>query len=97
MDEGSASDFTERDVRFTTNKGALYAIMLLWPTGTARIASLGRRALGGATIESAELLGGGKLGWKQEDDGLEINFPKPAPGQMVPVVKLQGAGLLSAS
>ena len=97
MDEGSASDFTERDVRFTTNKGALYAIMLLWPTGTARITSLGRRALGGATIAKAELVGGGKLAWKQNDDALEINFPKPAPGQMAPVVKLQGAGLLSAS
>ena len=97
MDEGSASDFTERDVRFTTNKGALYAIMLLWPTGTARIESLGRRALGGATIAKAELVGGGKLAWKQNDDALEINFPKPAPGQMAPVVKLQGAGLLSAS
>ncbi|WP_426387477.1 alpha-L-fucosidase [Sphingobium sp. R-21] len=97
MDEGSASDFTERDVRFTTNKGALYAIMLLWPTGTARIESLGRRALGGATIAKAELVGGGKLAWKQNDDALEINFPKPARGQMAPVVKLQGAGLLSAS
>ena len=71
--------------------------MLLWPTDTARITSLGRRALGGATIAKAELVGGGKLGWKQDDDALEINFPKPAPGQMVPVVKLQGAGLLSAS
>lgn len=97
MDEGSASDFTERDVRFTTNKGALYAIMLLWPTGTARIASLGRRALSGASIARADLVGGGKLAWKQDDEGLEISFPKPAPGQMVPVVKLQGAGLLSGA
>lgn len=94
MDEGRASDFTEQDVRFTTNHGALNAIMLLWPTRTARIASLGLKQLGGVRIASAELVGGGKLTWKQQDEALELNFPAARPGQMAPVVKLLGQGLV---
>ena len=94
MEEDKASDFTEQDVRFTVNKGALYAVLMLWPRSTLRIASLGRRALSGAKIEKAEIVGGGKLSWKQEDDALVLMLPPAKPGQMVPVVRLRGEGLV---
>src|SRR3546814_1286011 len=67
---------------------------MLWPKSTLRIASLGRRALGGASIAKAEVVGGGKLAWKQEDDALVLTLPPAKPGQMVPVVHVTRAGPL---
>ena len=93
MEEDKASDFTQQDVRYTVNKGALYTVLMLWPKSTLRIASLGRRALGGASIAKAELVGGGNLSWKQEEDALVLTLPPAKPGQMVPVVRLRGEGL----
>src|SRR3546814_19293943 len=83
MEEDEASDFTEQDVRFTVKDGALYTVLMLWPKSTLRIASLGRRALGGASIAKAEVVGGGKLAWKQEDDALGLTLPPAQTGQVV--------------
>ncbi|MCP1469264.1 hypothetical protein J3E64_000939 [Sphingobium sp. OAS761] len=51
--------------------------------------------LSGSTIAKAEIVGGGKFSWKQEDDALVLNLPAAKPGQMVPVIRLRGEGLVS--
>src|SRR3546814_2102733 len=93
MEEDKASDFTEQDVRFTVKDGALYTVLMLWPKSTLRIASFGRRALGGASIAKAAVVGGGKLAWTQEDDALVLTLPPAKPGQMVPVVQIGSANV----
>jgi alpha-L-fucosidase len=92
QNEESASAFTERDVRFTTNKGALYALFLKWPRGEAAIATLGRRA--GGEIERVSLLGGGTLAHRRDGEALRVTLPGPDAGGFVPVVRIDGRGLV---
>jgi alpha-L-fucosidase len=93
QNEGSASTFTERDVRFTTNRGALYVLFLGWPGGTASVASLARGRLSGV-IERATLLGGGTVPHRQDAAGLHLDLPRRPDGGFVPVVRLDGRGLV---
>jgi len=83
MNEASAAPFTSADIRFTQKGGAVYAILLDWPEGEARIG-----ALAGTPVERVELLGGGPLGFRRGDDGVRVTLPRPAPGAMVPVLKI---------
>ncbi|MEN2787002.1 alpha-L-fucosidase [Sphingomonas qilianensis] len=94
QNEQSAGAFTPQDVRFTTNKGALYALFLGWPTGSASIASLGHDRLKDAVIERVTLLGGGAVPFRRDAQGLHVELPaRPAAG-FVPVLRLDGRGLV---
>jgi alpha-L-fucosidase len=90
QNEGSFKGFTSRDVRFTTNGGALYVLFLEPPVGTARIASLGRAD---GVVERATLLGGGAVRHAQDGGSLSLTLPRTEG--FVPVVKLEGRGLVS--
>ncbi len=94
MNEGEAKAFKAQDVRFTTKNGALYAIMLAWPAEPVTIAALGTRALPGARIERVRLVGGGAVEVERSEQGLRIVLPPPEQGAFVPVIRIDGAGLV---
>jgi alpha-L-fucosidase len=93
MAEGEAKPFTGEDVRFTTKDGVLYAIFLDWPQGEAAISSLASNRVGGR-IEHVALVGGPDLKFVQAPDRLRIKLPQPTIEQFVPVVQIQGIGLV---
>lgn len=89
QNEAGAGDFTPRDVRFTTNKGALYVLFLGWPSGTATVPSLAAGRAHGE-IQRATLLGGGPVRYRRDAAGLHIDFPPKPAGGFVPVIRLDG-------
>lgn len=76
--------FTPEDIRFTTNKGALYAIALGWPaSGELHIHTLYRGApyLDGPVCKVSLLGAAGELKWTQEDGYLNITLPEAKPDE----------------
>lgn len=65
--------YTQEDIRFTTNNGAIYAIVLAPPTSSILI-----KSVAGIQIKSVSLVGSkARLNWKQTPDGLLIQVNKP--------------------
>src|SRR3546814_18495337 len=95
MNEGEAKPFTAGDVRFTTRDGALHAILLAWPNAPVTIAALGRSAMPDVRIERVRLIGGGPLAVDHDDAGLHLSLPPAGAGDIVPVVRIEGRGLVS--
>jgi alpha-L-fucosidase len=93
QNEGQAKPFVAEDIRFTAGRGTLNAIFLDWPRGEIAIRSLGRTVLPEARVERVEMLGGGAIPFRRDDDSLRITLPPPPPGAFVPVVRNLGAGL----
>ncbi|WP_294391617.1 alpha-L-fucosidase [uncultured Sphingomonas sp.] len=91
QNEGSASPFTAQDIRFTTNKGALYALLMKMPAGEARIASLPRGSAG--VVERVTLLGRGPIAHRQDEGGLHLTLEAAAPAGFVPALRIEGRGL----
>jgi alpha-L-fucosidase len=94
MNEGATKPFTSEDVRFTVGGGALHAILLDWPEGETRIASLGEQAMPEARIEAVEMVGGPPLSFARDASGLRVTLPKAEGGAVVPVLRIQGRGLI---
>jgi len=91
QNEATAKPFTARDIRFTTNKGALYALFLAPPRGSVTIASLATgRARG--VVERVTLLGGGTV--KHRHDGVGLHLDLPGGTGFVPAVRIEGRGLI---
>ncbi|MGA1800071.1 alpha-L-fucosidase [Sphingomonas sp. 4RDLI-65] len=93
MQNETVKPFTARDIRFTTNGGALYAVFLGWPEGAATVGSLARTVNGGV-VERVTLLGGGVVAHRQDAKGLHVTMPANTRGGFVPVLKLEGRGLV---
>jgi len=89
QNEDAAKPFTAADIRFTTNRGALYALFLKAPAGDATVTSLPLRA---GRVERATLLGGGPVAFRQDEAGLHLTMDRP-PAGFVPAVRLDGRGL----
>ncbi|MHC4475278.1 MAG: alpha-L-fucosidase [Planctomycetota bacterium] len=83
--EGHFSDlrarFTGQDIRFTTKRGTLYAIVLDWPdVAELTIKSLSTSQDEPAAIKSVSLLGHKvSLKWRQDDQGLKLQLPPQKP------------------
>jgi alpha-L-fucosidase len=92
LNEGEAKPFTAEDVRYTRKGDALYAFFLDWPATTARITSLGMRALPNAVIEQVTFQDGSPLKIARDEDALHIELPPP--GRDVPRVTIRGRGLV---
>jgi len=86
--------FTPEDVRFTAKDGALNMVLLDWPTGPVRVASLGSAALAGARPERVMLVDGRPVPFRQTGEALELSLPPAGDGDMVPVARLEGRGLV---
>ncbi len=92
QNEGSALAFEPRDIRFTTNKGALYAAMLAWPEGPITIASLARGKWLGE-VERVTLLGGGLVRHRHDRAGVHVTLPSKPSSGFVPVIRIDGRGI----
>ena len=91
--EQASKPFTPRDVRFTTNKGALYVIFLGWPSGTASVASLGAEQWPQGRIERVTMLGGGPVSYRRDGAALHFDMPPNAERGFVPVLRIDGGGI----
>ncbi|KAK0338835.1 hypothetical protein LTR94_036986, partial [Friedmanniomyces endolithicus] len=89
--EEKAKPFNAQDIRFTTNKGALYALFLGRAQGSTTIRSLARGRVDG-TIGQVTLLGGGPLPFRQDGAGLHVDMPRT--GHFVPAIRIDGRGLI---
>ena len=94
MNEGKAGVFTAEDVRFTTKDGKLFMALLRWPEGPVTVPALGTRALPDATIERVRLVGGGAVAVERGDAGLKLSLPRAEAGAFVPVLAIEGRGLV---
>ena len=84
------TDFTGRDIRFTTRGDVLYAIVLAWPGAEAIIRSLSPdlRLYSGEVV-SVELLGSNeKLPWTRDEGGLKVKMPAQKPCDYAFVLKI---------
>ncbi len=92
--EGAFNDtnvrpYTAADFRFTTKGDTLYAIELGWPDKPETlIESIKAHMAGERTVESVELIGSGRLQFKQADDGLHIQLPAQNAGKYAYVYKI---------
>ncbi|MGC4235810.1 MAG: alpha-L-fucosidase [Niabella sp.] len=81
----------EGHVRFTKRGNILYAILLQEPSQTLSIASLSK---GLGKIKKVSLLGNSaKLSFIQDEQGLQISFPKGNLGKYAWVLKIEGLNL----
>jgi alpha-L-fucosidase len=77
-------DYTQEDIRFTTQDGILYAFVLAPPTEDIVIKTLAKGGLLENEIDKIELIGSTqKVKWKQSADELKIELPKKLPGEIV--------------
>jgi alpha-L-fucosidase len=93
FNENERKDLTPEDVRFTTKGDTLYAFVMGWPDYDVLIKSLALdTALRVGKIQNVELLGfGGKLDWKQDQNGLRILMPAQKPCDYAVTLKVMGA------
>lgn len=79
FNEAKLPEYTEKDVRFTQNGGAIYAICLGWPKGETVLDDL-PRGFYPDEIASVSMLGdGAPLAWKMEGRKLTVQAPKTPP------------------
>jgi alpha-L-fucosidase len=78
-------------VYFTSKPDTLYAMTFDWPAGELVIPALATGKAGGGKITRVELLGYHEaLGFKQDVDGLKVQFPAQKQGDFVHALKLSG-------
>lgn len=94
MNEGATGPFTGADIRFTRRGADLYAILLDWPEGKARIESLAVPALQDARVGHVELLGHGRVPWLRDGQAMHVTLPRPKESEFVPVLKISGRALV---
>ena len=80
-------------VRYTVNRGSLYAMMLDPEAGPQRLTQLGRDSSGGTNVERVELVGAGDLPFRQSGEALEITLTHEQADATVPVLAIHGTGL----
>ncbi len=86
LSEDKNQGFTQEDIRFTTNNGALYVTVLKAPTKDIHIKYLTDSKI---NIESIELLGSDvKIEFQQSAKGTTIKFPKDVDSDYAWVFKI---------
>ena len=76
--------FSQKDIRFTTKNGVLYAFVLAPPTEDILIKTLSEGGLLEKQIADIRLMGSDeKISWKRSTDGLAITLPKTLPDTLV--------------
>ncbi len=92
FNENTRQDLTFTDVRYTTKGKALYAFMMGWPGKEAVIPSLATTAKQGVgRIKNVELLGIGKVSFKQNETALTVQLPEKQPSDFAIAFKIMGA------
>jgi alpha-L-fucosidase len=92
FNENTRQDLTFADVRYTTKGKALYAFMMGWPGKEAVIPSLAITAKQGVgRIKNVDLLGIGKVSFKQNETALTVQLPEKQPSDFAIAFKIMGA------
>lgn len=87
FNEGSYSDMTGKEIRFTTKGKNLYAIILACPEDRqVNIKSLGTAE---RRIKRVDLLGHGKLPFRQTENGVAVTLPASHGNLTVPVLRIK--------
>jgi alpha-L-fucosidase len=81
-------------VRYTVKNGTLFAVLLEPEAGVQGLTQLGSSRSAGANIERVELVGGGELPFRQQDDALEVTLSHQQASGTVPVLAINGTGLI---
>jgi alpha-L-fucosidase len=92
FNENTRQDLTADDVRYTTKGDALYAFVMGAPVKGAAIPSLaigGKQSVG--KIKHVELLGAGKVTYKQDATALTVQLPDKLPSEHAIAFKIIGA------
>jgi alpha-L-fucosidase len=84
FNEGRGTPFTAADVRFTTKRDVIYAILMDWPGDAGvNLKSLGKASAqlaDGRQITAVSLLGSNSvLAWSQDESSLKATLPTEAP------------------
>ncbi len=84
--------FTGQDIRFTTKRGALYAIALAWPGKTFTVKALGTGAAHAkGRVTGVRLLGHeGASAFTQDAAGLHVTLPEKTPGEHAFAFRIEG-------
>lgn len=85
--------YTIEDIRFTTKGEALYAYLLApQPAAQAVIKSLATNSphTGGRRVKDVMLVGGSKLEWSQDQQGLSVKLPEKLPGSEAAGLQIRG-------
>ena len=77
--------YSEADIRFTRNAGAVYAIVMASPTKELVINSLAAEKIKAVTLLGSHL----PVKWTQTNDGLVIQPPAQAPSELAVVYKVE--------
>jgi alpha-L-fucosidase len=78
--DNTATEYTARDIRFTTKGNDFYVIALNWNDAGLLVKSLDTNAIAEAKILNVELLGSNeKIDWQQTGEGLKLMSPKTKP------------------
>ncbi|MFC3121553.1 alpha-L-fucosidase [Agaribacter flavus] len=88
--EKHRKDFNEKDIRFTQNKNALYAILMAWPgdNKTVTIRTINSENYDDA-ISTVTLLGHDTpLDFEQKPEGLAVKLPEHSPSEHAQVLKI---------
>ena len=96
-DDPPSESYSSSEIRFTTQKDTLYAIVLDWPGKQATITALASGAVQPSMgrIEKVELLGhAGALEFTQDTAGLHVKFPYEKPCDFAYALRITGLKLL---
>ena len=91
FNEGSYTNATAAEKRFTQTNKALYVTMLAWPKEskvTIKSLALGN-ALYPQKIKQVELLGYGKIPFSRTHEGLTVTLPSKHSDKIAPVIKIK--------
>ena len=84
------AEFSQKDIRFTTKDGVLYAFVLAPPTEDIVIKTLATGGLLDREIAGIELMGSSEqIKWNRSADALTIQLPQSLPGQIVNGFRIQ--------
>ena len=84
------TDFTARDLRFTTRRQAFYVLVMGAPGRRVTVTALRRDTpLPGGPLKHAQMLGvPGTLTWRWTGEGLEIEMPEKRPSEDAVAIRL---------
>jgi alpha-L-fucosidase len=89
FNESRRKDLTAQDVRFTTKGSTIYAFVMGWPEKEAVIRGLGTKGeFDAGKVANVEMLGAGKVEWRQEDGGLRVQMPRDKPSDYAVTLKV---------
>lgn len=81
FDDTDVQNFTHEDFRFTTKGNVLYVIGFSWPSNQEAVIHSLAMTAGAEPVKSVDLLGGSKLQFEQQPDGLHVHVSAQAPAK----------------